>query len=77
MAMRKAYIPQNPQYPIGKLAKMLGCNDVQHCAEVAENFGLVVTRGAADIPVSVELHKQVALQGEYTPISAPRNLCLS
>ena len=64
MAMRKAYIPQNPQYPIGKLAKMLGCNDVQHCAEVAETFGLNVTKGAAGVPVSVELHKQVVLQGK-------------
>jgi len=71
VAMRKAYIPQNPQYPVGKLAKMLGCNDVQHCAEIAENFGLNVTRGVGGLPVSVELHKQVALQ-EYPSVIKQR-----
>lgn len=65
VALKKAYIERNPQYPLPKLAKMLGCNNVAHCAEVVENFGLGVVYDAAGTPVSVELHRKVALQGQF------------
>lgn len=71
VSLRKAFIPQQPQYPLTKLAKMLGCDSVAHTAEVVENFGLEVTYSADDVPVSVELHRGVALT-EYPAVVKQR-----
>lgn len=64
VSLRKAYLQSQPNYPISRLAKMLGCDDAQHCQEVAENFGLSVGFGAGNVPVTVELHRKVELIGE-------------
>lgn len=61
VALRKAFIPQHPQFPLSRLSTILGCDGVEHCAELVDNFGLPITNNAAGMPVSVELHRGVNL----------------
>lgn len=61
--MKKAFIPQQPKYPVAKLAKMLGCDSVTHCAEVAAGFRLQVYKDARGVPEAVELHRGVQMIG--------------
>ena len=65
VSLRKAYIPQHAQYPMAKLAKLLGCDDVDHCQEVVEAFGLSVLLHSDGTPVSVELHRKIEMTGTF------------
>ncbi|CAD6576877.1 MAG: hypothetical protein CYPHOPRED_006110 [Cyphobasidiales sp. Tagirdzhanova-0007] len=61
VSLRKAYIPQHAQYPISRLTKMLGCDNIDHCQEVVEAFGLSVAQDTNGVPRSVELHRKVEI----------------
>ena len=63
VSLRKAYIPQHAQYPISRLTKMLGCDNIDHCQEVVEAFGLSVAQDTNGVPRSVELHRKVEITG--------------
>lgn len=61
--LRKAFMTAHAHYPITKLARMLGCDDIAHCAEIAETFGFVVIYGPDHMAIAVELHKGAVMQG--------------
>jgi hypothetical protein len=66
VCLRKAYMAQHPEYPLPKLARILGCDGTLQCAEIAENFGLEVaydTRLATPSPYAVLLHRGVTMTG--------------
>jgi hypothetical protein len=69
VSLKKSFIHSQPDYPITKLSKLLGCDDVEHCQEVVEGFGLNVKTGGAGVPISVELHKKVEMIGEIAQVA--------
>lgn len=60
--MRKAYLARYAQFPMDKLSVLLGCDDVEDCAEICAAFELEVTM-VEMVPTEVALYRNSTFNG--------------
>jgi hypothetical protein len=72
-AMRRGFLDRHPRFPLETLTNMLGCDDVDDCADLCRQCGLeIVPSDMADEPTDVILHRGVTFTDFNKVTATPR-----